>query len=172
MKRHHANRHHALLGLLSLAALGMGTSHGDAFGCRDRAYLKYSTVITCRPYNAFSPICSGNIECNGCCPFPMGFNPMCCTPSMFSPMCNGMGSCPPPPCYPGCGSTNVAVFSGGPPMMMPPASPYQAPMPGMPHGGYYQGPYGVSPTGHHPSYYPPYYPTNHPPAGWPGNYGR
>src|SRR5438552_136077 len=58
------------LGLLSLVALL--TSVGDAsawgvFGWRPHCF---ETHITCRPYNAFTPICWGNLICDGCCPNP------------------------------------------------------------------------------------------------------
>src|SRR5471032_856016 len=33
---------------------------------------RYTTQITCRPYNAFTPICWGNLVCDGCCPNPCG----------------------------------------------------------------------------------------------------
>src|SRR5258708_565473 len=66
---------------LTLALLGMvgwflGTNDAGAFWrCRD-----YS-VIKCRPYNAFTPLCWGNMTCDGCCPFAG---------------CGGGGCCPSP----------------------------------------------------------------------------
>jgi hypothetical protein len=57
--------------LLSLVGVAVAATPASAFwwlfhkhGCH-----RHSTVIVCRPYNAFTPVCSGNITCDGCCPF-------------------------------------------------------------------------------------------------------
>src|SRR5581483_2173642 len=126
-------RQHATLGLLSLAVLGICAPQGSAFWfCKDRGYLKYSTYIVCRPYNAFSPICSGSITCDGCCPsfggcLPMGgcgYSPMCAPPMVTSPLCFSPPCCPSPPvCCDPCatGTCDMTAFYGGPRAMYPQA---------------------------------------------------
>ena len=56
------------LSLFSLCCLAMFTSVSQAFFRHHR----YVTHITCRPYNAFTPICWGNLVCDGCNPSPCG----------------------------------------------------------------------------------------------------
>src|SRR5271168_3906033 len=60
------------LGLLSLCcvALCAGSAHA-LFDCWLPRH-RYVTHITCRPYNAFTPICWGNLVCDGCNPSPCG----------------------------------------------------------------------------------------------------
>lgn len=121
-----------------------------------------STVIVCRPYNAFTPACSGNMVCDGFCPFscpglPNGGH---CSPALTNPM---LGMCHDP-----------VGLQAMQPMMMPhpamgmPVQQFQAPMPmPMPQqtqmpmnypvqaAGYQQGYY---PQGYYPMYYPAYAP--------------
>jgi hypothetical protein len=61
-----------LLPLLSLAGLAAAAAPAQAwhlFG-HGHGIHRHSTVIVCRPYNAFTPVCYGNMVCDGCCPFP------------------------------------------------------------------------------------------------------
>jgi hypothetical protein len=59
------------VGFLSLAMLGVANAPAFAIGhllhfhCCDRC----CSYICCRQYNAFTPVCFGNITCVGCCPF-------------------------------------------------------------------------------------------------------
>jgi hypothetical protein len=97
------------LGLLSLAGLLWGAATTDAgifghcCGCHHCCDIK----ICCRPYNAFSPICCGNLFCDGCCPSPCGGAVGCCNfPSwgcgMPAPVCSGFAeACVPSGCAPG-----------------------------------------------------------------------
>jgi hypothetical protein len=67
------------LSLLSLSVLALVAGIANAWCCKHRCM----THITCRPYNAFTPICWGNLVCDGCCPsmgnggcqMPMGVVP-------------------------------------------------------------------------------------------------
>jgi hypothetical protein len=89
------------LGLFSLCCLALfaGESHAG-FLCHGCGFWPCHnhcvTQITCRPYNAFTPICWGNLVCDGCCP--------------------SMGSCCPMPCAPSCGpswtTSNCQAFAG------------------------------------------------------------
>src|SRR5882724_10277641 len=63
---------------------------------------RYVTQITCRPYNAFTPICWGNLVCDGCCPQPCGVASGCLPMTFGVPpfAANGCGM----PCMgPSCG---------------------------------------------------------------------
>src|SRR5260370_23962434 len=46
---------------------------------------RYVTHITCRPYNAFTPICWGNLVCDGCNPSPCGVAGGCLPLTMGMP---------------------------------------------------------------------------------------
>lgn len=60
------------LGLFSLCATMFMAQSAQAWGlCHDWCH-RYVTKITCRPYNAFTPICWGNLVCDGCVPNPCG----------------------------------------------------------------------------------------------------
>lgn len=83
-----------LASLLSLPALAILTPASPAGlfhpCCRHGCFGRYSLYLCCRQYNAFDPICVGNINCIGCC-FPFG----CCPPlACGAPLC-GAPSCPP-----------------------------------------------------------------------------
>src|SRR6516165_7581412 len=65
------------VGLWSLTALLMLAGNADAWlfnhcggchGCHSHCHHCYETHICCRAYNAFTPICWGNLYCDGCCP--------------------------------------------------------------------------------------------------------
>lgn len=63
----------------SLAALGL--AHGQAaawFRDCNCCSSKCCTTICLRQYNAFTPICFGSLNCEGCC--PMGFGGFCGQP--------------------------------------------------------------------------------------------
>jgi hypothetical protein len=63
----------------SLAALGLATGQASAWfrDCHSCS-SKCCTTICLRQYNAFTPICYGSINCDGCC--PMGFGGFCGMP--------------------------------------------------------------------------------------------
>lgn len=94
-----------LLGLLGLSALATVASPASAFfglGCRGSN--RYATYIVCRPYNAFTPLCTGNLFCDGCCPMQgCGLMNQCCPapccpapcPAPCPPTCD---PCPPAAC--------------------------------------------------------------------------
>jgi hypothetical protein len=98
------------LGLLSLAALLLSGSNANAWfwnhcgPCYHHGHHCFETHITCRPYNAFTPICWGNLTCDGCCPSP-------CAVASGAQMMPSWGGCSPPQffggyaggCTPGCG---------------------------------------------------------------------
>ena len=60
--------------------------------CRHWCCNRCCTNICVTPYNAFTPICCGNISAQGCCPINMcgGYCPMPCAPSCFHPGYGGM----------------------------------------------------------------------------------
>ena len=135
------------LGLLSLAcaAFFVGESQAWHFWHHHR----YATHITCRPYNAFTPMCWGNLTCDGCCPsFGCGGNQM--------PMTMGA------PCF---GGACAAAPANGP--VMPPAAggpnftpPPPMPLPMGPNTTMYQ-PMNLSQVGYYPMY-PQYYMPQYP----------
>jgi hypothetical protein len=58
--------------LLSVVGMAVAATPASAFWWlfhKHHGIHRHSTVIVCRPYNAFTPVCSGNIVCDGCCPF-------------------------------------------------------------------------------------------------------
>src|SRR5437899_8131338 len=107
------------IGLVSIAALGLCVSEAAAWfwnGCCNRCC---STYICCRPYNAFTPVCFGNVTCDGCCPLQnagwgYGGGGGCCAAPFGAP---GMGH-----------DINFQPGMGGPPTpvpsnYVPPAAP-------------------------------------------------
>jgi hypothetical protein len=171
------------LAVLSMVAWLLSASNASAFlPCFHRNY----SVIVCRPYNAFTPMCYGNVVCDGCCPSPYCGAGSCQPPIQrcLPPMCGDGG------CMPGANS-----FAAAGPMMMPMPVPLPfaqpAPQP-MPNGPNFTPPpptptpnpgpelnqttmrwnpqamYGVQPAGYYPSYYPAYpvnyYPVNNYPT--------
>lgn len=84
------------LSLFSLCTLAFAASESQAWPgwfhscCHNRCV----TQITCRPYNAFTPICWGNLVCDGCCPSFGGGCQMPCSMGMpsFAGPCFG-GAC-------------------------------------------------------------------------------
>jgi hypothetical protein len=62
-------------------AFGLFTCHGCCRGCCKRGCMTFC----CRQYNAFTPVCCGNICCDGCLPFGGGAGgggpgPLACGP--------------------------------------------------------------------------------------------
>jgi hypothetical protein len=85
---------------------------------------RYTTQITCRPYNAFTPICWGNLTCDGCCPSPCG------VASGHMPLMMGAPpwACGAGPCFGGgYGHDPFMGFGGHMPMLAHP--PMHGPMP-------------------------------------------
>jgi hypothetical protein len=126
---------------LSIATLGLIAGQAPAWcflGCH-RCCFDY--CICCRPYNAFSPVCFGNINCCGCCPV-----------ANF-----GMNGCGPMACgYPTAGEVAMAQL---PPTDQSVASavPFQAPtnlVPGPNTMGYNLPLVTERYTGYAPAYYP------------------
>ena len=116
-----------------------------------------STTIVCRPYNAFTPVCSGSMVCDGCCPFP------------FQGMSGG-GHCGPGFGNPLLGLSHdpIGLQAMQQPMMMPypamampqhamPPQQFQAPMPA-PQQTQMPMTYPVHPAAYQQGYYPMYYP--------------
>jgi hypothetical protein len=166
-----------------LSLIGWAVSAGSAsawelFPC---CFHRHYSVIICRPYNAFTPICCGNMVCDGCCPSPFSCGSPCAAP---------IQRCLPPMCAPGCGdyayasptpmmSPMMAPSPTGPGLQAPPApgGPGFAPPPPTPAqtlnqaavGVNPQAMYGVQPVGYNPNYYPQY-PMNYYPVNYNPNY--
>jgi hypothetical protein len=124
------------LGLLSVAALLVSAYNAEAglFHCWGCGHGCCDVHICCRPYNAFTPVCCGNLTCDGCCPLScQGGNtclgPIACAMSPFGPGCDG-GSC----------MAGAAPYLGGMPAS---GLTYGAPIP-VPNG---QQPTGTPPNG-------------------------
>jgi hypothetical protein len=90
---------------------------------------RYVTHITCRPYNAFTPICWGNLVCDGCCPNPCGVAGGCLPMQFGMPPFASMGcgmQCMGPSCGPAYGMQHGYAGDMPPMNAMP-----QPPMPDM-----------------------------------------
>ncbi|MFO0964469.1 MAG: hypothetical protein U0793_02615 [Gemmataceae bacterium] len=141
------------LGALSVAVIALCVSDASAFwfhrclGCRG-CCNRYQSVIVCRPYNAFTPICYGNITCDGCCPSP------CCAPAALpslQPWCGaGYSPCGDPCGAPVMGPAPVFPMPTAPPPVAAPAVT-MANQPGVYTASYQPYPY-------YPTYYQGYYP--------------
>jgi len=131
-----------LFGLAGLFGVLAFVEDASAFFLRRRCCDKYQSVIICRPYNAFTPICFGNMTCNGCCPSPCAAPS--CLPS-FQPWCA-------PPMN-GCDPCMGGGFAAPPVAAMP---PYAAPMPTGPVAN--NGMQPIYQAGYQPAYYPNYNP--------------
>ncbi|GEM_PF-5660472 len=83
-----------VLTALSLAGLALSAAPASAWWLQRHCGInRYSTVVVCRPYNAFTPVCSGSLVCDGCCPFSCPQLPRgaACSPVLGNPllaMCN------------------------------------------------------------------------------------
>ena len=157
------------VGLLSLCTLAMFIGESQAFHGLWHRHNRYVTQITCRPYNAFTPICWGNLVCDGCCPSPCGVAGGCMPINMgvppFASFC-GMpymgGGFAPSMAY--ASDMHMSAPQQGPMMPMPDvrSQPFMppAPMP-LPQGPnttmmYPQS--GVAQANYYPMYMPQYYP--------------
>ncbi|GIW79408.1 MAG: hypothetical protein KatS3mg105_1215 [Gemmatales bacterium] len=94
------------LSVFSLATLVVAAGSASAWwpwfplcGCKKK-WSKCCTTICLKQYNAFTPICTGSISCNGCCP-QLPLNP-CCGMAMCGPALFGYGA---PSCDPCCGAS-------------------------------------------------------------------
>jgi hypothetical protein len=118
-----------LLGALSIAAITTTALDANAWFlacCRNHCCNKCTTTLNCRPYNAFTPCCFGNITADCCMPINCcgGFNmqqqraPSCFggCPS-YGPGCCTMGNCCDYGCLPAPGS-----FASAPMMQMAPGA--------------------------------------------------
>src|SRR5262245_27306856 len=65
-----------VLTALSLAGVALSAVPASAGWLHNKCCNRWATTIVCRPYNAFTPVCYGNLVCDGCCPF--AFNPGMC----------------------------------------------------------------------------------------------
>lgn len=140
---------------LSLAGLALSAAPASAWWLqRHNGINRYSTVVVCRPYNAFTPVCRGSLVCDGCCPFscPNIAPGACCSPVLGNPLL-ALAHNP--------ANINYAAM---PPMMMPPQA-MMMPAPAMPQGQVPVNmqtqvpmPYPVQPAGYQQGYYPVYYP--------------
>jgi hypothetical protein len=160
----------AALFALGISALSAPHARAGAFG------LFYHSCcwgccggcnVCLRPYNAFTPVVSGNLCCDGCVPFcptgayaggaggPFGVGPLC-SPGCDGGSCGGLGELPPVTALPGAPS-DVGV-AGVPQIQAPPLA-YGMPQPNISSAGYrptfYPG-YGAAPA------MPPQAPTNAP----------
>jgi hypothetical protein len=106
------------LGLFSLCCLALFAGESRAFygllspynpNSLWHRHNRYVTQITCRPYNAFTPICWGNIVCDGCCPNPCGVAGGCLPMNMGVPPFASMGGC----CMPNMGGCCAPGMGGG-----------------------------------------------------------
>ncbi len=161
------NRNLWVLGLLSIVGVSLSVSDASAFLLRHRLFHhRHMTHITCRPYNAFTPICWGNLVCDGCTPSPCavagGQIPMGCGPMGCSPW-NNMGSVQqfmPSECGTTLPDTTGMVYPGQTMPMYTPAQQQYA-------SYYYPTPYPVQNVGYQ-GYYPGYnYPVGY---NYPANY--
>jgi len=149
------------IGLLSLAVIGIYAQPSWAWLFHHCGGCKYSTYICCRPYNAFTPVCFGNITGIGCCPIALGCcQPpppppnFCCGPAMCDPCCDGGSCCSGPGMVL---PPNTGNFTPPPPTPLPSSVSLWQP-PRYPVGQ----PYNVQQVSYYPGYYPPYNP-----AYWP-----
>jgi hypothetical protein len=136
--------------------------------------------ICCRQYNAFTPVCFGNVNCIGCCPPTCGFPGCGC--GMPGPIGAALGpmGCDPQMAMAMQMQPGMPMMPGG--MSMPVSMPMQPMMPqGMPQGtpmpmpGVAPAPGNVPPVLNHTAQYgnPMYYGYGVQPAGYgyPGYFG-
>jgi hypothetical protein len=84
------------LAFMSLAVIGGTTSTASAWwpcfplcgGCSSGC----CTTIKLRQYNAFTPICCGTLNCDGCCPLNLSCGQLGSGPAIFGAGCAG-GNC-------------------------------------------------------------------------------
>jgi hypothetical protein len=155
------------IALVSLAVIGVYAQPSWAWFLHRCCGCKYTTYICCRPYNAFTPVCFGNITGLGCCPVALNCcqQPQmnCCQPSWCGPSVCDSGCCDSGACY----SHSMPVPGNfTPPPPMPVTGPVSygwnqpAPYAMVP-------PYGMQQGVQQTSYYPPYYAPYNPGYYWP-----
>src|SRR5262245_59480248 len=139
-----------VLTALSLAGVALSAAPASAGWLCHRCHDRCSMTLVCRPYNAFTPACSGQLVCDGCCPFACSDqgNGVSYSPALGAPLAamhqNAIG-------------INIATTPT--PMMMQvpmtalpaPQMPINTPAP-MPMT------YPVAPAGYQPAMTPVYYP--------------
>ncbi|MCS7044789.1 MAG: hypothetical protein NZO58_00380 [Gemmataceae bacterium] len=153
------------LAALSLAGWAVSAAPASAWWWHYKHGInRYSTVIVCRPYNAFTPVCAGSLVCDGCCPFSCPHLPT--GASCHAGICNpllGLYAVAPHHAWhgqplPG----SPAPDASAPNFTPPPPQPGQAQLPvgyGQPHmaAGYHPGVYPVYhallPTPTYPNFY-------------------
>jgi hypothetical protein len=147
--------------LLSLAGLAMSTTSAHAWLLNHWCRHCYTTQLNIRPYNAFTPICSGNLVCDGCAPNLCSYASGCASPGMSCGM-------PAPVSGAVCPGSSCAWMM---PAQMPMA--YYMPMqaPAQTAQQQYPAPYyGVQPAAYVPNYgYNPYMFTGYNPYGYQPN---
>jgi hypothetical protein len=144
------------LGGLCLVGWALSACQASAFGLFPCCFHKNYSVIVCRPYNAFTPICCGNVVCDGCCPSPYCGGPTCQLPiqNCFASAYGGQSCCVP---------YAASQLSSQPSAIPTQNAPTFTPPPPLPNTVYNQtsmrypaqGMYPVQPA----AYYPPQYPT-------------
>ncbi len=128
------------IGVFALCTLALITGEAAALGGLFNPYNpfsfwnrhnRYFTQITVRPYNAFTPICWGNLVCDGCCPSPCGAAAGCLPMQFGVPPFASLGGCGGPPSYLSMGMGPCMGGACGPMMGMasdmpaiPAANPY------------------------------------------------
>lgn len=173
-EKNHPMKKLLALGVLSLAALGLAAGSVAAWWpcyplcCKSS---KCCASITIRQYNAFTPICCGNMSCNGCCPIsPCG--PAMCGPGLLG--C-GPGGCAAGPTMYSSGCESCCL--GQLPAAGTALQSYQASMPApmnarpMPTSGVWPQamPHGmIQSASYQPMYYPGYAPMPASPMNAPG----
>jgi hypothetical protein len=121
-----------LAGALGLAALVLAPQDAEALGLLRRHCCDHrcSLHLCIRQYNAFSPVCFGNINCMGCNPFAMGNGGMPCGPMGGGPMPSVFSGHGPGPCC----SSSGCCDPGALPAPGPGHPPTHMPLPGGPGG--------------------------------------
>jgi hypothetical protein len=110
------------LALLSLAVTGWLTTPANAWWPFSCCGTKCCTTICLRQYNAFTPICTGKLSCDGCCPINLACGQLGSGPAIFNagPGCVGGA------CYAG------SAYNLG---QLPPAALMSQPLPAPTAGG-------------------------------------
>ena len=140
------------LSVFALYALTLFTGEVNAFGgglfsphnpfSLWNRHNRYTTQISVRPYNAFTPICWGNLVCDGVCPAPCGVAAGCLPMQFGVPPFASIGGCSAPPRMMGMGMNPGMYGYYGPTMGFAsdmPAMPIQT-GPGVPNPYYHPGP--------------------------------
>lgn len=130
-------------GVLSVCGLALITGEVVAFGgglfspySHWHHRNRYTTNITVRPYNAFTPICWGNMVCDGVCPAPCGAAAGCLPMNFGVPPFASIGGCGAPPMtMMGCMTPNLYYGGFAPSMGIASDMPAPQLMPGP--GTYY-----------------------------------